>query len=156
VKKWTSSRESVKGRPLVGSKGPAIADNSTSVEVERPPTLQSCAITRPSQYTSQAAIAWSGKFGTDALYKTHHTTFNEKHSNVVPNFIGGSLPRCDRDDREYYCATMLTLFKPWRSGEDMKSKDHSWDETFNAYDFTPRQLEIMKYFNIQYECNDAT
>lgn len=31
------------------------------------------------------------------------------------NFIGGPLPRCDQGDFEYYCRTMLTLFKPWRS-----------------------------------------
>ena len=89
------------------------------------------------------------------LYKTHKTGFDNKKHKVVPNFVGGSLPRCDRGDREYYCATMLTLFKPWRSGEDLKSKDYSWDETFEAHDFTSRQLEIMKYFNIRYECNDA-
>ena len=89
------------------------------------------------------------------LYKTHKAQFDEKKHKVVPNFIGGSLPRCDRGDREYYCATMLTLFKPWRSGEDLKSYDYSWDETFHDYKFTSRQLQIMKYFNIRYECNDA-
>ena len=89
------------------------------------------------------------------LYKTHQVYFNESKHNVVPNFVGGSLPRCDRGDREYYCATMLTLFKPWRSGETLKDKDYSWDETFTAYNFTPRQLQIMQYFNIRYECNDA-
>ena len=40
---------------------------------------------------------------------------------VVPNFIGGTLPRCDQGDRDYYCSTMLTLFKPWRTGYDLKS-----------------------------------
>jgi len=39
---------------------------------------------------------------------------------VVPNFIGGTLPRCDQGDREYYCSTMLALFKPWRTGNDLK------------------------------------
>ena len=89
------------------------------------------------------------------LYKTHQVHFNESKHEVVPNFVGGSLPRCDRGDREYYCTTMLTLFKPWRSGETLKDKDYSWDETFNVHDFTPRQLQIMQYFNIRYECNDA-
>ena len=89
------------------------------------------------------------------MYRTHKVHFNEQKYKVVPNFVGGSLPRCDRGDREYYCATMLTLFKPWRSGEDLKARDYSWDETFTEHRFTPRQLEIMKYFNIRYECNDA-
>jgi hypothetical protein len=66
------------------------------------------------------------------LYKTHQAQFNEKKSNVVPNFVGGSLPRCDRGDREYYCATMLALFKPWRTGHDLKSERDTWDETFNS------------------------
>ena len=36
------------------------------------------------------------------------------------NFIGGLLPRCDEGDFEYYCHTMLALFKPWRSSQDLK------------------------------------
>ena len=88
------------------------------------------------------------------LYETHHINFN-KSSNLVPNFVGGSLPRCDQGDREYYCATMLTLFKPWRHGKDLKNEDQSWDDVFSDHKFTPRQQELMKYFNIRYECNDA-
>jgi len=45
------------------------------------------------------------------LYETHQVSIS-KSKNLVPNFAGGSLPRCDRGDREYYCTTMLTLFKP--------------------------------------------
>ncbi|KAF9460479.1 hypothetical protein BDZ94DRAFT_1377103 [Collybia nuda] len=89
------------------------------------------------------------------LYKTHGAQFDETKCDVVPNFVGGSLPRCDRGDREYYCATMLTLFKPWRSGTDLKENDYSWDETFNDYSFTEQQKQFMKNFNIRYECNDA-
>ena len=88
-------------------------------------------------------------------FETHHITSNPKHLDRVPNFLGGSLPRCDRGDREYYCATMLVLFKPWRKLEDLKDKDHSWDEMFSKYTFTKRQLQLMRNFNIRYECNDA-
>src|SRR5215471_8116881 len=88
------------------------------------------------------------------LYETHYIEINET-AKIVPNFAGGSLPRCDHGDREYYCATMLTLFKPWRSGKDLKNEDYSWDETFSSYAFTDRQLQLMKFFNIRYECNDA-
>jgi hypothetical protein len=89
------------------------------------------------------------------LYKTHKIHFDERKKTVVPNFVNDSLPRCDRGDREYYCATMLTLFKPWRSGKDLKDENYSWDETFNDHEFTARQLEMLKYFNIRYECNNA-
>jgi hypothetical protein len=74
---------------------------------------------------------------------------------IIPNFVGGSLPRCDRGDREYYCCTMLTLFSPWRSGKDLKIESKTWDETFTEYEFSKRQQELMKYFNVRYECLDA-
>ena len=70
------------------------------------------------------------------MHRSHKAKFDKSKHKVVPNFIGGSLPRCDRGDREYYCATMLTLFKPWRSGEDLKSTEYSWDDTFNDHTFT--------------------
>ncbi|KDR74560.1 hypothetical protein GALMADRAFT_71038 [Galerina marginata CBS 339.88] len=89
------------------------------------------------------------------LYKTYKVQFDDRKKDTIPNFVGGSLPRCDRGDREYYCATMLTLFKPWRSGKDLKNTDYSWDETFNLFEFTEQQKQYMKHFNVRYECNDA-
>ncbi|PPQ87199.1 hypothetical protein CVT25_014754 [Psilocybe cyanescens] len=40
--------------------------------------------------------------------------------NTVPNFVGGPLPRRDNGNRDYYCCSMLTLFRPWRNGGDLK------------------------------------
>ena len=74
---------------------------------------------------------------------------------VVPNFIGGTLPRRDQGDREYYCSTMLTLFKPWRTGYDLKSADETWEHAFDNYDFSDRQMNLMNNFNLHYECLDA-
>jgi hypothetical protein len=68
------------------------------------------------------------------LYQTHYVEFDENKKNVVPNFVGGSLPRRDRGDREYYCTTMLTMFKPWRSGNDLKDEVESWDEAFTDHE----------------------
>jgi hypothetical protein len=51
--------------------------------------------------------------------------------------------------------TLLTLFKPWRTGKDLKSEDHSWDQTFLDHQFTEHHLQLMDNFNIRYECNDA-
>ena len=87
--------------------------------------------------------------------ESHYVTSNPKCLNKVPNFLGGSLPRCDRGDREYYCATMLAMFKPWRKREDLKNDNHSWDETFTNHKFTAEQSQLMRNFNIRYECNDA-
>ena len=30
-----------------------------------------------------------------------------------------------------------------------------WDEAFSSYTFTDRAKEVMKFFHIHYECNDA-
>jgi hypothetical protein len=89
------------------------------------------------------------------LYDTHIVNYNTNRITIVPNFVGGSLPRRDSGDREYYCATMLTLFKPWRNGKDLKDEDSTWDKTFSSYNFSQRQLKLLDNFNIRYECNDA-
>jgi hypothetical protein len=80
------------------------------------------------------------------LYETHQVSIS-KSKNPVPKFAGGSLPRCDRGDREYYCATMLTLFKPWRHDKNLKEDDQSWDEAFTNYKFTPcHRMQLMVSF----------
>ena len=79
----------------------------------------------------------------------------ERCAFVVPNFAGGALPRCDQGDREYYCTTMLCLFKPWRTGMELKKPDQSWDSAFRAFHFTKHQRKLMENFNLRYECLDA-
>ncbi|KIM77652.1 hypothetical protein PILCRDRAFT_11911, partial [Piloderma croceum F 1598] len=88
-------------------------------------------------------------------HNTHKAHMRREDSSIVPNFLPNTLPRSDRGDREYYCCTMLTFFKPWRSGKDLKSSEESWDKAFVAHEFNKRQMEIMKYFNLRYECLDA-
>ena len=39
--------------------------------------------------------------------------FVDEENALIPNFVGGGLPRHDQGDREYYCSTMLSFFKPW-------------------------------------------
>ncbi|KAH7904091.1 hypothetical protein BJ138DRAFT_967204, partial [Hygrophoropsis aurantiaca] len=89
------------------------------------------------------------------LHSTHHVRILLNGEGKVPNFVGGSLPRHDKGDLDYYSCTMLTLFAPWRSGTDLKSQAVSWISQFQAYDFSIRQREIMKFFNVRYECLDA-
>ncbi|KAJ7880200.1 hypothetical protein B0H13DRAFT_1513045, partial [Mycena leptocephala] len=74
---------------------------------------------------------------------------------MVPNLLGDMLPRKNEGDREYYCCTMLVLFKPWRSGEDLKIQVDNWHKTYTDHTFTPKALKLMKNFNVRYECNDA-
>src|SRR5258705_2064380 len=75
---------------------------------------------------------------------SHAVRLEEDMDDIVPNFVGGSLPRCDRGDREFYCCTMLTMFKPWRTGKDLKLTTETWDDSFLKYKFSMRQCEIIK------------
>ncbi|EJD54882.1 hypothetical protein AURDEDRAFT_52079, partial [Auricularia subglabra TFB-10046 SS5] len=85
---------------------------------------------------------------------THTVFLDNSLANMVPNFIGGSLPRRDAGDRDFYCCTMLTFFKPWRTGHDLKSADDSWEHVFEQHSFSERQTQIMNNFNLKYECLD--
>jgi hypothetical protein len=89
------------------------------------------------------------------LAETHGIRCCPPEKEKVPNFVGPTLPRFDQGDREYYCSTMLTLFKPWRSGLDLRRQDEDWDSAFNAHQFSPRHRDIMKNANLRYECLDA-
>ncbi|PBK87469.1 hypothetical protein ARMGADRAFT_907344, partial [Armillaria gallica] len=85
---------------------------------------------------------------------THFLRVNQYNENVIPNFIGGILPRRDSGDREYYCSAMLALFKPWRNGSDLKTKSESWHEAFSRHNFSAREMQLMDNFNLRYECLD--
>ena len=89
------------------------------------------------------------------LHHSHHATLLDDMHEWVPNFVGGAIPRSDCGDREYYCSTMLTFFKLWCTGKDLKLDDQNWDDAFKMHRFNTRQLDIMKYFNVRYECLDA-
>ena len=50
----------------------------------------------------------------------------------------------------------LHFFKPWWRGLDLKdSVQASWDDTFNKHDFRNQEVQLMKIFNICYECLNA-
>ena len=51
---------------------------------------------------------------------THEVCLMDEELSYVPNFIGGAIPCKDSGSREEYCMTMLTLFKPWRFGKDLR------------------------------------
>ncbi len=90
------------------------------------------------------------------MYETHHMWVRDPADRRVPNFVGSLLPRKDKGDCEYYCATMLVLFKPWRTGYDLR-RDHqvSWDDTFQLHAFSAFHERIMANFNLRYKCLDA-
>ncbi|KAE9401657.1 hypothetical protein BT96DRAFT_785056, partial [Gymnopus androsaceus JB14] len=50
---------------------------------------------------------------------------------------------------------MLTLFKPWQTGLDLKTLSQTWQDAFKSYDFSPRQREIMSNAQSKHECRDT-
>ncbi|KAI0083773.1 hypothetical protein BDY19DRAFT_899806, partial [Irpex rosettiformis] len=88
-------------------------------------------------------------------YNTHKVCLLTENKAKVPDFIGGALPRYDSGNQEEYCMTMLIFFRPWRKGRDLKTEANTWCEEFKQYNFTNKEHNIMKYFNLRYECNDA-
>ncbi|KAF5367552.1 hypothetical protein D9758_003832 [Tetrapyrgos nigripes] len=89
--------------------------------------------------------------------QTHsHCLFKYKDmENRTLNFIGKTLPRSDKGDREYYCCVALSLFKPWRDGSELREAGQTWEEAFNVHIFTEMQIKLMANFNLRYECNDS-
>jgi hypothetical protein len=86
---------------------------------------------------------------------THMVKLISSRSNTfILNFIGGPLPRCDQGDFEYYCCTMLTLFKPWRNSRDLKGAHELWAEAFASYQVKAEDRKIINNFNLRYECLD--
>ena len=89
------------------------------------------------------------------LSDSHGVRYIVNNATRIPSFVGANLPRCDQGDREYYCSTMLALFKPWRQGTDLKCADKLWDEEFSDHSFSEEQRRYMRNFNLRYECLDA-
>ncbi|KAJ7734607.1 hypothetical protein B0H16DRAFT_1327430 [Mycena metata] len=100
--------------------------------------------------TWHAYLPEHGQFPSHAV-----TCYFDRLATTIPNFIGGSVPRSDKGDRAAYCMTMLTLFKPWRSPVDLKDGISTWDQAFKEHTFTERQTQLIKNFDVRYECNDA-
>ncbi len=73
------------------------------------------------------------------LRESHYLQCTSPDPYCLPNFAGDTLPRRDQGDTDYYCCVMLTLFKPWRTGKDLKKEDETWKEAFDRHVFTPKQ-----------------
>ena len=128
---------------------------------------------RPETYASSSLYDWASlsvkvrvsQNKKDKTYFRFLPVHGQRNSHMVKldpsrsetfllNFIGGPLPQCDQGDFEYYCRTMLTLFKPWRDGLDLKDIHQSWAKAFVKYKFKPKDRKVMDNFNLRYECLD--
>lgn len=88
---------------------------------------------------------------------THAVFMLRPDKHFVLNFIGKTLPRPDRGDREEYCRTMMAIFAPrgWRSGRDLKADNETWSAKFEDTVFSETSLTVMKNMHLLYECHDA-
>lgn len=91
------------------------------------------------------------------LAASHGVYLRTAQSLYVLNFVGRSLPRADKGDREEYAAVMLMLFRPggWRTGQDLLAQVPSFSAAFEMCSFPPELLQVMANMNILYECLDA-
>ncbi|KAJ3521123.1 hypothetical protein NMY22_g12441 [Coprinellus aureogranulatus] len=90
------------------------------------------------------------------LSATHVLKVNvDDVEHVIPNFIGPPLPRPDTGDPVHYAATMLSLFVPWRKGNDLRKNKATWFEAFSSHKFPAHYVKIMANINLKYECLDA-
>lgn len=115
-----------------------------------------CSIRKPLTTRKKIPAGHLSYLPTHPLVETHSIVWDiNRTSTVVPNILGPFMPRPDEDDRDFYAATMLTLFAPWRTGFDLKSTAESWTTAFDRYTFANRHSDIIHNMNIRYECYDA-
>ncbi|KAH6892689.1 hypothetical protein BKA70DRAFT_1440735 [Coprinopsis sp. MPI-PUGE-AT-0042] len=50
---------------------------------------------------------------------------------------------------------MLTLFKPWQTGLELKQDNQLWDEAFRTSPFDCYTCKLIDNINLRYECMDA-
>ncbi|KAF5364893.1 hypothetical protein D9758_008100 [Tetrapyrgos nigripes] len=94
------------------------------------------------------------KLHTDHPQHETHALLKYKHlESRALNFIGRTLPQSDKGDHEYYCCVMLSLFKPWRVGSELREVGETWGQAFRWHVFSEEQKQLMKNFNLRYECS---
>ena len=80
------------------------------------------------------------------------------HRNL-PNFIGKWFPRSDeKATRDFYCASMLALLKPWRDlGKDLKKPDQPWEKAFEDFldDASWKEKRVISGLQYYHECASA-
>lgn len=91
------------------------------------------------------------------LFLTHGVYVRPPSQQYVLNFVGRSLPRVDKGDREEYATVMLMLFKPggWRRGSDLLHGFPTCSSAFESTSFSSAHRDVMLNMNIMFECLDA-
>jgi hypothetical protein len=124
------------------------------LSIKRKKTSKECSLPNYEAQKGKKSNSYFSFLPNHAQSNSHLVKCDPMRISIIPNFIGGSLPRRDQGDREYYCCTMLTLFKPWRSGRGLKDAQETWNDAFMNHGFGNKERELMDHFNLKYECLD--
>ncbi|KZT03542.1 uncharacterized protein LAESUDRAFT_615749, partial [Laetiporus sulphureus 93-53] len=71
---------------------------------------------------------------------------------------GQYFPRRDDPDKhEYYCASMLLLFKPWHQVQDLKGEFLTWQEALRYFSQQVSDVTLAQMSNIEHyhKCKNA-
>ncbi|KAG1758309.1 hypothetical protein EDD22DRAFT_735186, partial [Suillus occidentalis] len=91
-------------------------------------------------------------------HSTHWRVTRSAGHNTLPNIVGPWFPRSDDEDiHDYYCASMLSLLKPWRQLAQLKTEQQTWEEAFLAFIATASvwERDIVAGAQYYYECKTA-
>ncbi|KAF9492437.1 hypothetical protein BDN71DRAFT_1509448 [Pleurotus eryngii] len=92
--------------------------------------------------------------------KTRHV--RQQGHETLPAFIGQWFPRrSDNNTKEFYLVSMLALFKPWRDLGDLKTKDETFEHTFDVFMLNaPKEykhiMDNMEYYYLSAEAANVT
>ena len=81
----------------------------------------------------------------------------KRMKSVIPILLGPPVPRRDRDDtKERYSRSILTLFFPWRSIQDVCDVDQTWEEAFKIRQtrILPASWKIIDNIQLLQECKN--
>jgi len=118
------------------------------------------AYTKKVSHTSGVDISTrSGCFNGRGHPQQHSHLLSIRSVEHVPVLLGPSFanPSTSEDAREKWSRDMLILFKPWRNPDELKTRDATWCQAFDAYqhNFSPRSQKIIKNMTVLTECSDA-
>jgi hypothetical protein len=84
--------------------------------------------------------------------------FRTEGHETLPHFVGRWLPRNDRpNEREIYCACILTLLKPWTDMSDLKTDAETFDQSFQCFVMgtSKKAKDVIENIQYYYECYDG-
>ncbi|RDB17999.1 ATP-dependent DNA helicase RRM3 [Hypsizygus marmoreus] len=108
--------------------------------------------------TTQRTISERVPYQLEAEKGTRCRIIRGAGHETLPNFIGQWFPRSDEPSlREFYCASMLFLLKPWNSLGDLKSGHPSFEAAFNQFmgQAPTRIHRIVDNIQFYYESSDS-